>query len=298
MKRLIVITGPTACGKTSISVELAKLLNTEIISCDSRQFYFELCIGTARPSADEMQNVKHHFVGSHSITEEINAGYFERLVIPLLETLFKKYDDVILTGGSGLFIDAVVNGFDEMPAINAGVRENLNDILKTKGIAPLLEMLQQKDPEYSKTVDKHNPKRIIRALEICISTEKKYSELRIGRKAKRFFKTIKIVLDRPREELYHRINTRVDHMIDQGLIEEVRSLQMHKNLNALQTVGYREIFSYLDQKITRQEAIDLMKRNSRRYAKRQLTWFRRDPEYHWVSAPHLEKISKIIQKLG
>ena len=210
MKRLIVITGATACGKTAVSVELAKLLKTEIISCDSRQFYKELSIGTAKPSADEMQNVKHHFVGSHHIHEEINAGSFERLVIPLLEELFELHDDVILTGGSGLFINAVVDGFDDMPAVSPEIRAQLNTIFEEEGIEPLFELLKEKDPEHAKTVDKHNSKRIIRALEICIATKKTYSELRIGRKANRFFETVKIVLDRPREELYNRINLRVD----------------------------------------------------------------------------------------
>lgn len=295
MKRLIVITGPTACGKTKISVQLAKYLNTEIISCDSRQFYKEMSIGTAKPTKAEMNGVRHHFVDSHSIIDELNAGKFENLVLNLLNTLFKTHEEVILTGGSGLFIDAVVNGFDDMPKISPDTRKSLNQIFEKEGIQPLFKQLKKLDPEYAKVVDSSNPKRIIRALEICLSNDKTYSELRTGQKAKRPFKVIKIVLDRPREELYERINKRVDIMMKQGLEKEVKSLIQHKHLNSLQTVGYKELFEYLDGQITQERAIELIKQNSRRYAKRQLTWFRRDESYHWINANDLDAILDLLK---
>ena len=294
MKRLIVITGATACGKTSVSVQLAKHLNTEVISCDSRQFYKELSIGTAKPTVEEMDGVPHHFIDSHSITDELNAGKFELLALSLLDKLFETKDDVILTGGSGLFIDAVVNGFDDMPKISAEIRKSLNDAFSKKGIKPLFERLQELDPDYAKIVDSQNPKRIIRALEICLSSSKTYSELRKGQKAKRNFEILKIVLDRPREDLYNRINTRVDVMIANGLEAEVRSLSEYKELNALQTVGYKELFDYFENVTTLERAIELIKQNSRRYAKRQLTWFRRDKNYAWINATDFEAILKVI----
>ena len=295
MKRLIVITGATACGKTGVSVQLAKHLHTEIVSCDSRQFYKEMSIGTAKPTMEEMDGIPHHFIDSHSITEEINAGKFEKLALPILDKLFKTHDDVILTGGSGLFIDAVINGFDDMPKITKETRESLNTTFTEKGIEPLMDQLTSLDPEYAKQVDSSNPKRIIRALEVCLSGDKTYSNLRTGQKAKRQFEVLKIVLDRPREELYNRINQRVDLMVNNGLEKEVKSLLPYKNLNALQTVGYKEFFEFLDQKITKERAIELTKQNSRRYAKRQLTWFRRDETYRWVNADDFDSILKSIQ---
>ncbi len=294
MKRLIVITGATASGKTSVSVNLAKKLKTEIISCDSRQFYQEMSIGTAKPTEEEMQGITHHFVGSHSISDEINAGKFEQLVLPLLNTLFEKYNDVILTGGSGLFIDAVVNGFDEMPKISAETREALNEKLENEGMESLFLQLQKLDPEYSKSVDSSNPKRIIRALEVCLSSNKTYSELRTGQKVKRPFNVLKIVLDWPREELYGRINKRVDLMVLNGLENEVKGLIPYKNINALQTVGYKEFFEFFEGKISRTRAIELIKQNSRRYAKRQLTWFRRTNDYHWVNANDFDSVMALV----
>ncbi|UTW65915.1 tRNA (adenosine(37)-N6)-dimethylallyltransferase MiaA [bacterium SCSIO 12643] len=295
MKQLIVITGATACGKTSVSVEIAKKLGTEVISCDSRQFYKEMSIGTAKPTKEEMDGVKHHFVDSHSIQEEVNAGKFENLVLPLLSELFEKYDSVILTGGSGLFIDAVVNGFDQMPSVDPETRKELNTTFEQQGIAPLFEQLQKLDPEYAQIVDAQNPKRIIRALEVCLSTHKTYTELRTGKKALRPFRTIKFVLDHPRQKLYARINTRVDLMLDMGLEEECRNLIPFKHLNALQTVGYKEFFDYFEHKTDRDTTIELIKRNSRRYAKRQLTWFRRDPAYHWIEAHDVSGIMELIE---
>lgn len=294
MKRLIVITGATACGKTSVSVKVAQHLQTEIISCDSRQFYKEMAIGTAKPTVKEMDGVTHHFIDSHSISDEVNAGKFERLTLPLLDQLFQTHDDVILTGGSGLFIDAVVNGFDDMPKVAPETRKQLNETFNAEGISPLLTQLKSLDPEYAASMDASNPKRIIRALEICLTSNKTYSELRTGQKAKRNFEVLKIVLDRPREELYSRINQRVDHMITDGLEDEARSLLPFKGTNSLQTVGYKELFDFFESNITKERAIELIKQNSRRYAKRQLTWFRRDPSYHWVNASDLKAIFSLI----
>ena len=294
MKKLIVITGPTACGKTDLSIQVAKQLNTEIVSCDSRQFYKEMSIGTAKPSVLEMDGIPHHFIDSHSITEEINAGEFERQALPIITSLFKKNDYVILCGGSGLFIDAITNGFDEMPSIKPELRTSLRETFTEKGILPLQEQLKSLDPDYFNEMDSDNPQRVIRALEICLSSEKNYSQLRKGQKEKRPFQIIKFVIDRPREELYNRINLRVDLMIQNGLINEVKSLLPYKNLNSLNTVGYKEIFDHLNGTILLNEATELVQRNSRRYAKRQLTWFRRDPSYIWIqdTKPHL-----IIDKL-
>jgi tRNA dimethylallyltransferase len=290
LKRLIVITGATACGKTSISVKIAKHLNTEIISCDSRQFYTEMAIGTAKPTIEEMDGVVHHFVDSHSVTAQINAGQFERLTLELLQKLFKKNDQIILTGGSGLFIDAVVNGFDDMPPIPKELRDRLNNELQENGIQPLIKQLQKLDPDYAKTMDIHNPKRIVRGLEVCLSGAKTFSELRTGQLAKRPFEVIKFVIDRPRAELYERINSRVDIMFELGLEKEARSLLQYRDLSSLQTVGYRELFDYFDGATSLERATELIKQNSRRYAKRQLTWFRRDENYIWVNANEPEAI--------
>ncbi|MGB0805064.1 MAG: tRNA (adenosine(37)-N6)-dimethylallyltransferase MiaA [Salibacteraceae bacterium] len=296
MKKLVVITGPTASGKTAISVDIAKSLNTEIISCDSRQFYKEMSIGTAKPSKKEMDGVVHHFVNSHSISEELNAGRFERESLLLINDLFKKHDYVVMCGGSGLFIDAVTKGFDDMPSIIPEVRDLLRKQFKTDGISSLKNRLKELDPEYYAQVDLDNSQRVIRALEICLSSNTTYSNLRKGQLQKRPFETIKIVLDWPRETLYSRINKRVDEMLNEGLINEVKSLLPFRDLNALNTVGYKEFFEYLDGQTTLEKAIELVKRNSRRYAKRQLTWFRRDPSYHWITDISANKILEIIKK--
>lgn len=295
MKTLIVITGPTACGKTAVSVQIAQKLQTEIVSCDSRQFYKELSIGTAKPTLSEMGGVVHHFVNSHSILEEINAGKFEQLALPVIHTIFKKKDFVILTGGSGLFIDAITHGFDDMPSIVPEIREELRTQFIDLGLESLVKKLQELDPEYAKKVDLSNPQRIIRALEICLSSGKTYTELRNGQKEKRPFRILKIVLDRPREELYQRINKRVDIMLEMGLESEVLSLKEHQHLNALNTVGYKEIFGFFDGVHSKKIAIELIKRNSRRYAKRQLTWFRRDASSHWLHPANLDQIMEIIK---
>lgn len=295
MKTLIVIAGPTACGKTAISVQIAQKLQTEIVSCDSRQFYKELSIGTAKPTPSEMDGVVHHFVDSHSILEEINAGKFERLALPVIHNIFKKKDFVILTGGSGLFMDAVTHGFDDMPSIPPKIREELRTQFNDLGLDPLVKKLLELDPEYAQKVDLSNPQRIIRALEICLSSGKTYTELRNGQKEQRPFKILKIVLDRPREELYQRINKRVDIMLKMGLENEVLSLKEHQHLNALNTVGYKEIFDLFDSVHSKKIAIELIKRNSRRYAKRQLTWFRRDASSLWINPENLDQIMETIK---
>lgn len=293
-KFLVVIVGPTGVGKTAFSIELAKMLSTEIISADSRQFFREMEIGTAKPSKEELDFVKHHFIDSHSITEEYNAGKYEAEAIPLIEELFQNQDVLILTGGSGLYVDAICNGFDEMPEKDTEAREALEKKLSEEGIESLREELKKTDPGYFKTVDLANPHRIMRALEVYRITGLPYSDLRKSNKTKRSFHIIKIGLNLPRETLYERINERVDEMIRKGLIGEVEKLKKLRTHNALQTVGYKEVFEYLDGKKSLDATIDLIKQNTRRYAKRQLTWFRKDKEIKWFDASERIEIIKYI----
>jgi tRNA dimethylallyltransferase len=255
-----------------------------------------MAIGTAKPSPEEMKGIPHHFIDSHPISDEINAGRFERLALPLINRLFEKSDYVILSGGSGLFIDAVINGFDDMPSIPSELRTRLRDQFTDSGITPLSEQLKELDPEYFAIVDHQNPQRVLRALEVCLFTGKTYTELRKGMKQNRPFETVQFVLDRPREELYNRINLRVDLMVEQGLLNEVKSLSSQKQLNALNTVGYKEMFQFLEGLHSFDKAVELIKRNSRRYAKRQLTWFRRDERYIWIHPPDAEVIISHIKK--
>lgn len=281
-KTLIVICGPTASGKTSLAIETALKLNTEIISADSRQFFKELSIGTAKPTDKELSLVKHHFINSLSITENYSAGDFEKDGLNLLDKLFEEKDQVVLVGGSGLYIKAICEGFDDLPKPKPGTREALNNEFETNGLASLADRLRLLDPKYSETVDLNNKQRVIRALEVIESSGQKFSELRKKSKAKRPFEIKKYAIDWPRETLYNRINERVDEMLKIGLEDEVKSLASQKELNALQTVGYSEMFDLFDQKIDREEAIRLIKRNTRRFAKRQLTWYRRDTEINWL----------------
>ncbi len=288
---LILILGPTAVGKTAMAIALAKHYNTEILSADSRQFYKELEIGTAKPSAEELASVKHHLINSHSFKEVVDAGTFERLALETLSVLFKKHTTVIAVGGSGLYIQALCEGLDPVELRDEELRANLaNETLQS-----LQEKLQALDPEYYAEVDVQNPQRLMRALEIILLTGKKYSELRTGNKKARDFNIIKIGLTDDRELLYQRINTRVDEMVNAGLEEEAKKLYPFKNEYALQTVGYTEWFDYFDGKHSRETAIDLIKRNSRRYAKRQLTWFRRDEEITWFNYKDLDHIQKYIE---
>ena len=283
-KELIVISGPTAVGKTSLAINLAKEINTEIISADSRQFYKELNIGVARPSQKELNSIKHHFIGHISIQDNYNAGEYEAEAIEKINSLFQKYDKLVITGGSGMYIDAITKGMDNLPNVDKSIREELNELFKDNGITPLQEELMEKDIEYYNIVDKQNHIRLIRALEIIRQTGKTFTSFRTNPKKERDFKIKKFVLIRDREELIQRINQRVDIMVGEGLIEEARELYPFRDLNALNTVGYKELFKYFDKKISLKEAIEEIKINTRKYAKRQVTWFRKDIDYRWLSA--------------
>lgn len=283
-KELIVISGPTAVGKTSLAINLAKEINTEIISADSRQFYKELNIGVARPSQKELNSIKHHFIGHISIQDNYNAGEYEAEAIEKINSLFQKYDKLVITGGSGMYIDAITKGMDNLPNVDKSIREELNELFKDNGITPLQEELMEKDIEYYNIVDKQNHIRLIRALEIIRQTGKTFTSFRTNPKKERDFKIKKFVLIRDREELIQRINQRVDIMVGEGLIEEARELYPFRDLNALNTVGYKELFKYFDNKISLEEAIEEIKINTRKYAKRQVTWFRKDKDYTWLSA--------------
>lgn len=292
---LISIVGATAIGKTALSIQLAQHFKTEIISCDSRQFFKEMKIGTAVPSEEELNAAPHHFIQHKSIFEEYNVGQFEKDAIAKLEELFTKHKVVIMVGGSGLYVDAVVKGLDDFPKVDAKIRENLNQQLKDEGIASLQKMLQQLDPVYYKRVALENPHRLIRALEICIGSGKPYSSFLKDTAATRNFTTIKVGLTAEREIMYNRINQRVDLMMEAGLLEEAKTLYPHKSLNALQTVGYRELFEYFDGNFTLEFAVSEIKKNTRRFAKRQGTWFRRDKNTLWFD--YEEDIQKIVEEI-
>jgi tRNA dimethylallyltransferase len=294
-KTLLVITGPTATGKTAAAVEIAQRLNTEIVSADSRQFYREMSIGTAKPSAEELSAVKHHFIDSHSIHDNFTVGNFEKEGLAAIESLFQQHDVVLLVGGSGLFIKAICEGFDELPQAAPGVRETLNEAFNAHGINFLQEKLKAVDPAYYHQVDLNNPQRLIRALEVYESTGKPFSSYRTAPVNARPFNIVKIGLTLPREQLYDRINKRVDQMVAQGLVEEVRSLLPYRHLNALNTVGYSELFDYFDGKIGLDTAIDLIKQNTRRFAKRQLTWFRKDTSIQWYNPIELSIEDILLQ---
>lgn len=281
IKTLIVIVGPTGSGKTDLSIAVAEHFSAPIISTDSRQFYRGIPIGTAQPDAEQLQRIEHHFIASHDLTDEFNCGAYEVAALKRLEELFLQHDTVVAVGGSGLYVKALCEGMDDMPEVDAELRQRLSERLQTEGLESLVEELRQRDAEFYEMVDRKNPARVLRALEVCIATGKPYSSLRTGTKRKRDFNIVKIGTDMPREILYDRIDRRVDMMIEQGLEAEARSVYHLREHNSLQTVGYREMFDYFDGEISREEAIELIKRNSRRYAKRQLTWFRRDSEIEW-----------------
>lgn len=293
---LIVIAGPTAVGKTDTAIWLGRHYDTVVVSADSRQFYREMSIGTAKPNAGELAAAKHYFIDSHSITEDFTVGDYEKQALALLDELFKTHDKVILAGGSGLYIRAVCEGFDELPDADPAIRERLNDELTEKGIAFLQEKLKAADPEYYQQVDLNNPQRIIRALQVFESTGKPFSSFRKATVNKRPFNIVKFCIDLPREVLYERINRRVDIMVEQGLVEEVRSLLPYRHLNALNTVGYSELFDYFDGKTDLETAISLIKQNTRNFAKRQLTWFRKDKEMHWVAPGNINEITNVIEQ--
>jgi tRNA dimethylallyltransferase len=294
-KKLIIVAGPTAVGKTAAAIKLAQQLNTEIISADSRQFYREMSIGTAKPDAGELAQARHHFIDSHSITENFTVGDFEKQALELLDELFKTHSHVIMVGGSGLFIQAVTQGFDDLPTADKPIRTQLNNELAEKGIGYLQAKLKEVDPDYFNQVDLNNPQRLIRALEVFEATGKPFSSYRKSAINTRRFESIKIVLDLPREVLYDRINKRVDIMVEQGLVEEVQSLLPYRHLNALNTVGYSELFDYFDGKTDLETAISLIKQNTRRFAKRQLTWFRKDKDMKWMRADDPNVIDEILK---
>jgi len=295
-KTLIVIVGPTAIGKTALAIDIAQHFQTEIISADSRQFFKEMSIGTAKPSAEELARAQHHFINSHSIHDEVSVGSFEKEAILLLNQLYNKHAILIMAGGSGLYINAVLYGFDELPTIEDSIREKLNHRLVQDGLATLQEELKSVDPLYYAEVDIHNPQRVIRALEVFYSSGKPFSSFRKGALQSRDFKTILIGLNTEREELYQRINLRVDLMLKEGLINEVKSLQAYKHLNSLNTVGYSEIFKALDGETSIEQAVNLIKQNTRRFAKRQLTWFRKLEGINWFKPDEKEKIISFIKK--
>lgn len=289
-KNLIVVVGPTAIGKTALAIDLAKAFNTEIISADSRQFFKEMSIGTAKPSIEEQAAAPHHFIDSHSVTTLFSTGDFEVEALQVIEDLFKTHDTVIMVGGSGLYINAVCNGLDDLPDIDLNIREQLNLLFENEGIEAIRNKLALLDPEYFAKVDQSNPQRMIRGLEVVLSTGKKLSSMLTSQKKQRPFNMIKIGLNTERETLYNRINQRVDLMVKEGLVDEVKSLEKYRNYNALNTVGYAEIFEYLDGKTNFETAIEKIKQNTRRFAKRQITWFKRDEEIKWFEPQQTQEI--------
>ena len=293
-KKLIVIVGPTAVGKTSLAIQLAQQLVTEIVSADSRQIYRELEIGTAKPSLEELAAVKHHLINIKSITEDYDAGQFARDALSQITELFKKFDHLILCGGSGLYVKAVTEGFDEMPRVGDGVREKIINEYEANGLTWLQQQVEALDPDYYLIVDQKNPQRLMRALELNLSTGQTLDKLRKKNKLTHSFDIVKIGLELDREQLNQRIDSRMDGMIEAGLFEEAKKFYPQRERNALQTVGYQEIFGYIEGVYDKGEAIRLLKRNSRRYAKRQMTWFKKDKEIKWFRPDEFAKILELL----
>lgn len=293
-KTLIVTAGATGSGKTDLSIAIAQHYAAPIISTDSRQFYRGIPIGTAQPDKEQLQAVEHHFIASHDLKQDFNCGAYEQEALARLEQLFQKHDYVVAVGGSGLYIKALCEGMDTLPEADAALREELQQQLKSEGVDAMAERLRELDPAYYEVVDRKNPARVVRALEVCLQTGKTYSSLRTGERRERPFNIVKIATDMDRTVLYERIDRRVDIMIEQGLEQEARAVYHLRELNSLQTVGYREMFDYFDGTISLEEAIELIKRNSRRYAKRQMTWLRRDEEFAWFNPAEREKIIEYI----
>lgn len=296
IKTLIAVVGPTAIGKTALGILLAEYFKTEIVSADSRQFYREMSIGTAKPTPKELAMVKHHFIDSHHVVDKFNMGDFEQSGMEVLNQIFKTQDTAIMVGGSGLYIKAICEGFDELPPIDPNIRSGLNQLLSLKGIGYLQEKLKLTDPDYFQKVDLQNPQRVIRALEVFEGTGKPFSEFHHKMRNPRGFQILKIGLNMSREALYERINQRVNHMLEQGLLEEVKSLLPYKHLNALNTVGYSELFAFLDNQVNYETAVAMIKQNTRRFAKRQLTWFNKDPDIHWFEPDQQEDIFQLINQ--
>ena len=295
-KTLIVITGPTAVGKTDLCLDIARHYGVPIINADSRQIYKELLIGTARPTEEQMQLVRHYFVGTLSLEDYYSASLYEQQVMSLLEELFRESDYALLSGGSMMYIDAVCNGIDDIPTIDDATRELMKRRLAEEGLQSLCEELQRLDPEYYEIVDRRNPRRVVHALEICVMTGRTYTSFRKREEKQRPFRIVKIGLNREREQLYDRINRRVDEMMAAGLLEEARQMYPRRELNALNTVGYKELFDFLDGRWPLAEAIERIKGNTRRYARKQLTWYKKDPQIEWFSPEQKEDIIRYIDK--
>ena len=295
--KLVSIAGPTATGKTALGISLARHFKTEIISADSRQFFREMSIGTAVPSAEELAAAPHHFIHHRSVEENYSVGDFEREALDKLKQIFQKKNIAIVVGGSGLYTDAVIKGLDEFPEVDPVHRQVLNDRLKIEGIEVLQKELKERDPDYFSEVDIQNPHRLIRALEICVGTGKPYSSFRKNRQKGRFFEPLQIGLSAEREIIYDRINRRVDRMLDEGLLQEAEALFSKRHLNALNTVGYKELFEYLEGNTSLESAVEEIKKNTRRFAKRQLTWLRKNKEIKWfdLATPH-EAIIDFVER--
>ena len=291
---LIVITGPTAVGKTQLCLDIARHFDIPIINADSRQIYKELSIGTAKPSAEEQQQVKHYFVGTLSLQDYYSASLFETQVMDLLGTLFQQSDYALMAGGSMMYIDAVCDGIDDIPTIDDETRATMKRRLAEEGLPKLCEELQRLDPEYYAIVDRQNPKRVVHALEICTMTGRTYTSFRKRDKKERPFRIVKIGLNREREELYQRINARVDEMMQRGLLKEAESMYPLRHLNALNTVGYKELFEYFNGRWSLNEAVERIKGNTRRYARKQLTWYKKDPQIRWFHPDQKKEIIDYI----
>ncbi len=293
-KILVIIIGPTAIGKTDVAIELAKYFQTEIISADSRQFYKDIQIGTAKPTADEMQGIRHHFIDSLELDEYYSVYEYEKEVLKLLENLFKRYNIVVMVGGSGLYIDAVCKGIDELPDADEKIRNELKEKFDKEGIEYLQQEVKRLDPDYFETVDQNNPSRLMRAIEVCRIMGMPFSKLRKSETQKRDFNILKAGLNTDREILFNRINTRVDIMMEAGLLDEVKKVYKFKDLNSLNTVGYKELFQYLDGKESLEWAVGKIKTNTRRYAKRQMTWFNKDRDIKWFRPNELDEIIEFV----
>jgi len=290
--------GPTAVGKTELAIALAKEFHTEIVSADSRQFFREMNVGTAKPDADQLAEVKHHLVNSHSIQEDYSAGLFETDALECLLGIFMKHDFAVLCGGSGLYVDLVCKGSDELPAKNPVLREELNAMYSKLGIESLQSKLKELDPDFYNVVDLNNPHRLIRAIEVCLESGEKYSDLRSKKKSKRPFHIVKIGLEAERDRVYERINDRVEAMMKNHLLEEAKSLYPFRSLNALQTVGYSELFEFLDGKIKLEEAVSLIKQHTRNFAKRQWTWFKKDKDIKWFRPDETSAVIQYIYSIA
>jgi len=296
-KTVIIIAGPTAAGKTSLAIQIAKHLATEIISADSRQCYKELNIGVARPSEEELKAVPHHFIASHSIQQKVTAAAFEEYALQKAAELFQQHDTIVMVGGTGLYIKAFAEGMDPIPEVPEAVHKEIVSAYKEKGIKWLQEEIKIHDPLFRQRGETQNPQRMMRALEVAKATGQSIFSFQKGEKMARAFNSIKIALELPKETLHRNINTRVDNMMQEGLLEEVKSLQPYQHLNALQTVGYKELFAHLKNEISLNEAVEAIKQNTRQYAKRQLTWFRKDEEYSWC-APVAEDVIRLLVQRG